>query len=148
MPNRLPALLSLIVNAGCITAAELLLKLGATATTQQSLLGIHALDSWYTLGGILCYLAGFATWLYALKILPLSLAFNFTTIQQALVAIGAWWFLHETMPLMRVIGIGILMTGVFFLVPAIVAAEAKTEPPAKPAPPESSPGGQPQAGAP
>ena len=132
--RRYVALVCLLLNAGCITAAELLLKVGALRTAPEhpgilGILGISALQSWYTVGGILCYVTGFALWLYALKVLPLSLAFSFTTIQQATVVLGSWYFLGDRMPPLRVVGICVLMLGVLLLVPAIVTAEKKTDAP-------------------
>jgi drug/metabolite transporter (DMT)-like permease len=127
--KRLRGLLLLITNAACITAAELLLRTGALHSAHPHLLGFNILTSWHAIGGILCYLVGFAAWMFALKSLPLALAFNFTMLQQATVALGAWYFLGESIPLAKWGGIAILILGVFLLVPAIITAEPKAEAP-------------------
>ena len=66
-------------SAVLVTASELLLRQGAkhfTDTTQiGQFFGIAALGSGWTWAGIVCYVLGFASWLYVLRFVPLSVAF-------------------------------------------------------------------------
>jgi drug/metabolite transporter (DMT)-like permease len=122
---RIAAIWSLLAVAACVTTAELLLRLGAQTNGQPN--GLSAAVSPYTLMGVAFHIAGFAAWAYTLRSVPLALAFSFTTLQQATVALGAWYFLHEQIPPARWLGIALVLTGVLLLVPAIVNAEKKTE---------------------
>src|SRR4051794_25823787 len=54
------------LGAVLVTASELLLKKGATAAAGNSWLGVDALASWWTWGGIVTYVLSFASWLYVL----------------------------------------------------------------------------------
>ena len=90
------------LGALLITTSELLLKKGATH---------GALLSGWTWLGILTYILSFASWLYVLRHLPLSIAYGLITIVQVLVPLGAWIFLGETISMHRWIGIGCVLCG-------------------------------------
>jgi drug/metabolite transporter (DMT)-like permease len=130
---RFRAIYSLLLVVACVTTAEVLLKMGAYQTREAGAgnsisFGFGALGSWYTIVGIVFHVAAFGAWIYTLKSVPLSLAFNFTTVQQVTVPIAAWLLIpDETMPLLRVVGIAIVIAGALLLVPAIVTAERTTE---------------------
>ena len=118
-----PALLRWFLNPytqlGCdallVTAAELLLKKGATSGTALpasiAWLGIGALASVWTWLGILAYLLSFACWLYVLRHIPVSVAFGLLSIAQVLVPLGAWTFLGEAISTRRWIGIASVLCG-------------------------------------
>ena len=90
------------LGALLITASELLLKRGATS---------GALASPWTWMGITTYLLSFASWLYVLRHMPISVAFPLINIVQVLVPLGAWWILGESIPLQRWIGISLVLCG-------------------------------------
>jgi len=92
------------IGAGAllVTTSELLLKTGATH---------GALASGWTWLGILTYILSLGCWLYALRHLPLSVAYALISIVQVLVPIGAWFFLGETISLHRWIGIAFVLCG-------------------------------------
>lgn len=117
---------ALFLNVLCITAAEIFLKLG-TATTQPDILGFSALSSWQTIVGIVFHISGFACWMYALRTLPVSLAFNFTALAQVLVPIASFVFLHESLSVVRCAGIGLVILGFVLLVPVVAKVEEKTD---------------------
>jgi undecaprenyl phosphate-alpha-L-ara4N flippase subunit ArnF len=129
------ALLALVLVVTFVTAADLLLKRGANAASTDnshgilSTLGLTAMISPYTLAGIVFHLAGLAAWLYALRHLPLTLAFCFTALEQATIALGAWLWLGELISPLRWVGIGTIMIGVLLLVPSIVKSEQRTDAP-------------------
>jgi multidrug transporter EmrE-like cation transporter len=154
MPTRAPkprrTLPALLLVVTCVTIADLCLKRGAVqahASQDNSLLttlGIAALASRFTLIGILFHLAGLAAWLYTLRSVPLTIAYCFTAVQQATIALGAWLWLGEIISPLRWIGIATLMTGVVVLVPSIIFAENVTDHP-PPADPPHAPADQPVA---
>jgi drug/metabolite transporter (DMT)-like permease len=129
------ALLALVLVVTFVTAADILLKLGANAASADnshgilSTLGLTAMISPYTLAGIVFHIAGLAAWLYALRHLPLTLAFCFTALEQATIALGAWLWLGEHISRLRWVGIGTIMIGVLLLVPSIVKSEQRTDAP-------------------
>jgi drug/metabolite transporter (DMT)-like permease len=103
---RIRAIWSLLAVVGCVTAAEVFLKMGSETK------GVATLLAPYTIIGIVFHLAGFAAWAYTLRSVPLSLAINFVTVQQVMVPLGAWIFLHENISWTRWTGIGVLLAGV------------------------------------
>lgn len=134
-PSRI--LLALLLVVSCVTAADLLLSRGAKSApvidphSLLATLGIAALASPFTIVGILFHLCGLAAWLYTLRHVPLTIAYCFTAIQQATIALGAWLWLGETISPLRWVGIGIVVAGVFILVPSIVQSEKLTDAPGK-----------------
>ena len=126
--SRVNIIFCLVMVAGCVTAADLLLKRGAVdahgAGDSGGMNPLSNLVSTYTIVGILFHLAGLGAWLYTLRRIPLSIAYCFTAVQQATIALGAWLWLGESISPMRWGGISLVLVGVLVMVPAIVAADA------------------------
>jgi drug/metabolite transporter (DMT)-like permease len=103
------------IGALLVTASELLLKKGAITGAHLPAnigwLGIGALASGWTWLGICTYLMSFASWLYVLRRLPLSVAFSLMTVVQILVPLGAWLFLGESISWQRWVGIACVLCG-------------------------------------
>jgi len=118
------AYVQLAFDAILVTAAELLLKMGATASTPLaagiSWLGVGALASKWTWIGILAYLVSLACWLYVLRHIPVSIAFGLISIAQVLVPLGAWAFLGESISPRRWIGIASVLCGTVLIAQTIV----------------------------
>ena len=140
--SRPHTLLALFVVVASVTTADLLLSRGAKSaplTDPHGLLatlGIAALASPFTIVGILFHLCGLAAWLYTLRHVPLTIAYCFTAIQQASIALGAWLWLGEQISPLRWLGIAIVVAGVFILVPSVVQSDTaaeRTRPPRVPA---------------
>jgi multidrug transporter EmrE-like cation transporter len=110
-------------------AAQLWMKLGADAVINPiswvSWLGFQALGSGWTWLGIIAYIASFGSWLYALRFLPLGLAFNLTNIVYVLVPLASWWFLGEKLGVMRLVGIALILTGIIMLARSVAEIEEK-----------------------
>jgi drug/metabolite transporter (DMT)-like permease len=90
------------IGALLVTVSELLLKKGAMS---------GALASGWTWLGIVTYLLSFASWLYVLRHLPLSIAFALINVVHVLVPLGAWAILGETISMQRWIGIACVLCG-------------------------------------
>jgi multidrug transporter EmrE-like cation transporter len=105
----------LAFDAVLVTAAELMLKVGATSGARLpasvAWLGFGALTSIWTWIGILTYLLSFACWLYVLRHIPVSVAFGLISIAQVLVPLGAWLFLGEAISPQRWMGIASVLCG-------------------------------------
>jgi multidrug transporter EmrE-like cation transporter len=121
-------LVALLLNIGCVTTAELLLRTGASAAMTTSVFGIAALRSPATVAGICFHVAAFGCWMYALRTVPLTLAYNFTAVNQGLVPIAAWLVLpNEHISVVRWVGIGLVLCGFVLLVPMLAKVEHEGE---------------------
>jgi drug/metabolite transporter (DMT)-like permease len=121
--------LHLALNVLLVTASELLLKRGAMATLHApglpwlDSLGIGTLGSGWVWAGIACYIVSFLNWLYILRWLPLSIAFPLASTVHALIPLGAWLFLGETLGPVRWGGIGLIVMGIWFIAGTLTHAE-------------------------
>jgi drug/metabolite transporter (DMT)-like permease len=111
-------------------AAQILLKVGADHSSAAdnsalSWLGITELRSGITWLGILAFVASFGGWLYALRFLPLGLAFALTNGVHIFVPIGSWYFLGDHIGWLRGGGILIIIVGILLLAQSVAKAEKK-----------------------
>lgn len=117
------------LGAVLVTASELMLKKGASATAggqgAVGWLGFAALGSWWTWAGIVSYVLSFLSWLHVLRYLPLSIAFPLINVVHVLVPLGAMLFLHEPVSLKRWAGIGLIVAGILTIMHPASSAEAR-----------------------
>ena len=110
-------------------AAQILLKVGADYSAANdsvwSWLGLAELGSGWTWLGILAFIVSFGGWLYALRFLPLGLAFALTNGVHIFVPLGSWLFLHETISLLRGSGIAVILAGILLLAQSVAKVEEK-----------------------
>ncbi|HEY9011444.1 MAG TPA: EamA family transporter [Devosia sp.] len=110
-------------------AAQILLKVGADhdAGDHSALtwLGLRELGNGMTWLGILAFVASFGGWLYALRFLPLGIAFALTNGVHVFVPIGSWLFLGEHISLLRGSGICVIIAGILLLAQSVAKAEEK-----------------------
>jgi len=64
-------------------------------------------------------------WLYALKSVPLIIAFNLAATNHIMVAVGSWLLLGEAFSSRRWIGVFLVALGVFFVARPAARAEEK-----------------------
>lgn len=103
----------ILLGAILVTAAELLLKRGATASADRAaLLGMAALGSWYTWAGIGVHITAMVNWLAILRRVPLATAFCLASIQQVMVPLAAWGFMGEGISAHRWLGITLVLCGI------------------------------------
>jgi len=110
-------------------AAQILLKIGADSSAGDASvgawLGFHELGDGWTWLGILAFCSSLASWLYALRFLPLGLAFSLTNGVHIFVPVGSWWFLHEHLGPLRIAGIAVIILGILLLAQSVAQAEEK-----------------------
>ena len=110
-------------------AAQILLKVGADFSSANnsiwSWLGVAELASIWTWLGIFAFVASFGGWLYALRFLPLGVAFALTNGVHIFVPIGSWLFLGEHISLLRGSGILVIIAGVMLLAQSVANVEEK-----------------------
>jgi len=114
------ALLLVAVVLG--TAGQLLLKAGTNAVgpfafaLENALpVGVRLALEPRILGGVGCYVVSLIVWIMALSRTEVSVAYPMLSIGFALNALLAWWLLGEAVTPMRMLGIGVIMLGVFLV---------------------------------
>jgi drug/metabolite transporter (DMT)-like permease len=102
---------SVLLNA----AAQIFIKIGTEHASDQSVLAISSLTSGYMCLGIAALVVGLVSWLYALKSVPLTIAFTLAASTQVMVPLGCWIFLGEQISLIRWGGIFLVTFGVLLV---------------------------------
>ena len=107
--------LQLALSIVCVLVSELLLKRGASQTADPtnswSWTGIGGLASPLVWLAIIFVILSFLSWLYVLKYIPLSIAFPFSRVVDALVPLCSWIFLGEMISTRRWCGIALVIIG-------------------------------------
>ena len=134
LPKPAPGLfwnpyLQIFLTVLLTAAAQILLKVGAEGSAANnsiwSWLGMAELASGWTWLGIFAFVASFGGWLYALRFLPLGLAFALTNGVHIFVPLGSWLFLGEHISLLRGCGILIIIIGIVLLAQSVAKVEEK-----------------------
>jgi drug/metabolite transporter (DMT)-like permease len=134
LPKPAPGLfwnpyLQIFVTVLLTAAAQILLKVGADHSVGSnsiwSWIGLAELGSGMTWLGIFAFVASFGGWLYALRFLPLGLAFALTNGVHIFVPLGSWFFLGEHISLLRGSGILVIIAGILLLAQSVARAEEK-----------------------
>ena len=100
--------------------AQLLLKAGTNAVghfefTAGNVLPVGRKLAFqpYIAAGIVCYLVSLVVWLMALSRVEVSIAYPMLSIGYVINAIAAWYLFGEAVTPMRMLGIGIIVVGVY-----------------------------------
>jgi len=121
--------LQLGLSVLCVLASELLLKRGATQVADPnsawSWTGINGLESPLVWWAILLIVLSFASWLYVLKYIPLTVAFPLSRVVDVLVPICCWIFLREIISVPRWCGIGLVIIGLALVAKPVAQLEEK-----------------------
>ncbi len=119
--------IGLCILAG--TAAEVLLKKGATSTANlpspMPWLGLTGLSSGWTWLSIVFTLLSFFSWMYAIRALPLAVAFPLTNAVQVFVPLSCWWFLGEAISPLRWCGIVLVVAGLMVVAKPYAKLDAR-----------------------
>lgn len=104
------------------TAAQLLLKAGTNAvgpfafTLDNAMpVGMRLALEPRILAGTGCYVVSLVIWIMALSRVEVSVAYPMLSIGFALNALLAWWLLGEAVTPMRMLGIGVIIVGVYLV---------------------------------
>jgi drug/metabolite transporter (DMT)-like permease len=122
-------LLQIVLNALVVTAAELFLKIGASATAHlepglswTGLTGLASIWTWLGMAGLVLSLV---SWLYILRNVPLSVAFPLSHVVHVFIPLACWLFLHEFISTRRWFGIGLLIVGLLIVAKPFARIEEK-----------------------
>lgn len=111
-----------ILMAGVLlnAAAQLLLKAGANsvgefAFTRANILpvGWQLATEPHILGGLVCYVISVVVWILALSRVEVSIAYPLLSIGYIVNAFAAWYLFGEAVTVTRLVGIGIIIVGVY-----------------------------------
>lgn len=118
-----PATFGFIFTGICLNAlAQLLLKAGTNAVG-----AIHlTADNWFAtglklatqlpiLGGLSCYVLSVIVWIIGLSRVDVTIAYPMLSLGYIINAVGAWYFLGETVSAQRILAIAIIIVGVALL---------------------------------
>ena len=109
-------LLGVLLNA----AAQLLLKAGTNAIGHFEFSAANVLPiGWkvatqpYIVGGLSCYVVSVAIWILALSRVEVSIAYPMLSIGYVVNAVAAYFLFGEAVSVQRLVGIGIIVLGVY-----------------------------------
>jgi drug/metabolite transporter (DMT)-like permease len=113
--------LLILVSVVCSSLAHLAFKIGVTGVQGAMAggtgrFGIVALASNpYVLGGVLLHGGALVAWLFALRRVDLSFAYPFISLGFVLVLCLSAWLLDERINATRILGVALIIGGVFFV---------------------------------
>lgn len=122
-----PASLALILSGVFLNAiAQLLLKAGVNNVTADIgtfafssanivPVGVKLATQWPIIGGLACYVVSVVVWILGLSRVDVSVAYPMLSLGYVLNALGAWWLFGEVLSTQRIVGIGIIIVGVYVL---------------------------------
>ncbi|WP_338824367.1 4-amino-4-deoxy-L-arabinose-phosphoundecaprenol flippase subunit ArnE [Moorella humiferrea] len=114
MPPLFLILLSVILGSG----AQIAFKIGVlhAAPLKFDIPGVIALlGSPYIIGGLIAFAASFLLWLKILATVPLSYAYPMVSLGYVFIFLYSWRYLGENLPALRVAGLVLIVTGIFFI---------------------------------
>lgn len=113
-----------LILAGVLlnAAAQLLLKAGTTSfaalgldRTRPVASAFHIICEPHIFGGLACYVFSVAIWIAALSRVPVSIAYPMLSIGYVVNAIAARYMFGEALSVGKLIGIGLIIAGVFIV---------------------------------
>jgi drug/metabolite transporter (DMT)-like permease len=114
----------LIIIGGVLlnALAQLLLKVGTSSLGALFPVGERHLSELmrivlqpYIFSGLICYVVSVSMWIAALSKVPVSVAYPMLSIGYVVNAIAAYYLLNEELGLQKLVGIGIIIIGVFIV---------------------------------
>jgi multidrug transporter EmrE-like cation transporter len=111
-------MLGVLLNA----AAQLLLKAGTNAVGEFAFsagniipVGWRLATEPHILGGLACYVISVVVWIMALSRVEVSIAYPMLSVGYVVNAVAAWYLFGEVVTPARLVGIGVIILGVFIV---------------------------------
>jgi multidrug transporter EmrE-like cation transporter len=102
--------------------AQLLLKAGTNAVghfefTRANILpiGFKLATQLPIVGGLACYVVSVVVWIVGLSRVEVSIAYPMLSLGYVVNAFAAWYLFGETLSVQKLVGIGIILIGVYVL---------------------------------
>ncbi|HEY5321634.1 MAG TPA: SMR family transporter [Caldimonas sp.] len=118
----LSTFLTIVVGVLLNALAQLLLKAGVTPLGPLHLDAANALSTagrvlaqWPIMAGLGCYVVSVGVWIVALSRADVSLAYPMLSLGYVVNAIAAWYLFGELIGPERVVGIALILAGVFVM---------------------------------
>lgn len=112
----------ILTGIGLNAVAQLLLKAGTKAVGAIHLTPENWFDIGFKLatqlpiiGGLSCYVLSVVVWIIGLSRVDVTIAYPMLSLGYILNAVGAWYFLGETLSMQRLLAIGVILVGVALL---------------------------------
>lgn len=112
----------ILTGIGLNAVAQLLLKAGTRAVGAIHLTPENWFDIGFKLatqlpiiGGLSCYVLSVVVWIIGLSRVDVTIAYPMLSLGYILNAVGAWYFLGETLSMQRMLAIGVILIGVALL---------------------------------
>lgn len=112
----------ILTGIGLNAVAQLLLKAGTRAVGAIHLtpdnwfdIGVKLATQLPIIGGLSCYVLSVVVWIIGLSRVDVTIAYPMLSLGYILNAIGAWYFLGETLSMQRLLAIGVILIGVALL---------------------------------
>ena len=118
-----PVSLVCIVTGVMLNAvAQLLLKAGVNAVGHFEFsraniipVGLKIATQLPIIGGLGCYVLSVVVWILGLSRVDVSIAYPMLSLGYVLNAAAAWWLFGEAVTLQRMLGIGVILIGVWLV---------------------------------
>lgn len=117
--------LQLLISIILAAASQIFLKIGVDTQFVSPWYTVSNFFSFWIWLGIFSTIGSLFSWLYALKSVPLIVAYNLAAMNHIMVALGSWLFLGEAISYQRWIGILLVALGVLFVARPAARAEEK-----------------------
>lgn len=102
--------------------AQLLLKAGTNSIGTFAFnannivpIGVKLATEPHIIGGLACYVISVVVWIMALSRVEVSVAYPMLSFGYVLNALAAWWLFGEALSIERMLGIGVIIFGVFLI---------------------------------
>jgi len=105
--------------------AQIFMKIGTGHSSEESVFTVSTLSSGAMWVGIVAMIIALISWLYALKSVPLTIAFTLAAGTQVLVPLGCWVFLGEQISLLRWGGIFLVTFGILLVAQPLSKVEER-----------------------
>ena len=121
MQNKHMGLLLILASVALVDIGQLFLKYGmnqvGSLDFSQGILPLFlsVFSNIFVLVGTLFFVSSSFGWLLALSKVPLSYAYPIVSIGYVIVSVFSWMLFHESLSGLRILGITIIVGGVFFL---------------------------------
>lgn len=102
--------------------AQLLLKIGMSrvghfefALANALPIGLKIITCLPIIGGLTCFAVSLGLWLLVLSRMEVSLAYPMMSLGYVATALGSWWLLGDNLTPLRMLGIMVIVFGVFLV---------------------------------
>jgi len=113
----------ILLSSICMSStAHVFLKRGSSIIQQSSFINAQALNkviimttSPWIISGMAMHVCALVIWLWALSRVDITFAYPFLALGFVLVSLLAYFWIGENMPLLRIVGMMIIILGMYFI---------------------------------